>query len=267
MACPDPRGPVRKICFPIDSRMGRQRAMVCGSPPTMIDNVASAALRAPPETGASTRAIPCSPSSAPSSRVPTGDDELMSMTMLPLASRGSASPITARTAFPSGSMVMTAAQSANVPCGSAKVSPGRVRGPRRSSREERAGNPRDRHCAPWEDPSARARRTRRGREDGADRPSLPYLHYLLTEVLAPEHPDERARSVLETLRHRLPVADPLRGHVPRKLPERLRPDFQMLGDDEPLHEEPVHQDRPDVVERDVLAAISGDEAAESDPPE
>ncbi len=65
----------------------------------------------PPETGASTSGIPSLARSACSSRVPTGEDELMSMTTEPLASRARerrcAPSSTSRTILPSGSIVMT----------------------------------------------------------------------------------------------------------------------------------------------------------------
>src|SRR5258706_215959 len=117
IACPEPSGPVRKICLPIVSRIGRQRAMLCASPPTMMESVASAAFFTPPDTGASSIATPHSASCAPISRVPSGDDELMSISTLPRdspATRQSPVPpepnTTARTAFPSGSIVITASQ-------------------------------------------------------------------------------------------------------------------------------------------------------------
>src|SRR2546428_145927 len=91
--------------------------MLCASPPTMMESVASAAFLTPPDTGASSIATPRSASRAPSSRVPSGDDELMSTRTLPRespASRQSAAPPapsrTVRTASPSGSIVITASQ-------------------------------------------------------------------------------------------------------------------------------------------------------------
>ena len=46
--------------------------------------------------------------------------------------------------------------------------------------------------------------------------------------------------------------------------ERIRPDVHVVRHDEPLDCEPVDEDRPNVVQRDVLAAVSGNEAAYGD---
>jgi hypothetical protein len=80
----------------------------------MIASVAATAPLTPPETGASMKGVPRAASRAPRSRVPTGDDELMSMTSVSFAARSrmqflklSFAPHSAvRTDLPSGSMVM-----------------------------------------------------------------------------------------------------------------------------------------------------------------
>src|SRR5229473_1740279 len=116
MAWPEPSFPVGKMSRPIAARRGRQRSMSAAVPPAMIASVPSTARLTPPETGASTRATPRAASSAPSSRVPTGADELMSMTSEP-AARPARTPSllpavphsTFRTVLPSGSMVTTSA--------------------------------------------------------------------------------------------------------------------------------------------------------------
>ena len=80
------------------------------SPPTMIASSPVRALGTPPDTGASTRAIPRSFKAAPSSAVPCGDDELMSISKEPIGSVVATpfSPSTAaRTTWTFGSMVIT----------------------------------------------------------------------------------------------------------------------------------------------------------------
>src|SRR3954465_13091559 len=72
--------------------------------------MASVAARAPttaPDTGASSMSTPCASSAVPSARVPAGSHELMSTTIAPLRSAGSASSTTSRTASPSGSIVIS----------------------------------------------------------------------------------------------------------------------------------------------------------------
>ena len=79
------------------------------SPPAMIDSCAVFARATPPETGASISVNPCAPSVCPSLRVPTGSEELMSITIAPLASAAAApsSTRTRRTTWPSGSIVIS----------------------------------------------------------------------------------------------------------------------------------------------------------------
>jgi hypothetical protein len=92
----------------------------------MIASVPSIALRTPPETGASSSGMPIFARSANSSRVPTGEDELMSTTIESRASFGArpfAPSSTSRTILPSGSIVMTTRQDAS-PVGSATRSQG-----------------------------------------------------------------------------------------------------------------------------------------------
>ena len=72
-----------KIDFPIAPRTGRTFSMVRASPPAMIANVPSMARLTPPETGASMNSNPAAMSSSPSCFVPTGADELMSITTAP----------------------------------------------------------------------------------------------------------------------------------------------------------------------------------------
>ena len=81
----------------------------------MIASSAETARLTPPETGASMSRSPRLASSGASSRVPTGDDELMSMTVAPRfiapatqSRKESRAPqSTRRTMFPFGSIVIT----------------------------------------------------------------------------------------------------------------------------------------------------------------
>ena len=86
----------------------RARSTSDFSPPIMMASVPSFALTTAPETGASIRRTPLAARALASARVPTGSDELMSMTSAPLASAGSTSSTASRTTSPSGSMVMSA---------------------------------------------------------------------------------------------------------------------------------------------------------------
>src|SRR5258708_400424 len=86
---------------------GRTRSSAAAVPPTMIDSVPSLAFATAPETGASTIRTPRASSAAPRARVPAGSNELMSTTIAPGGSDGSASSTASRTAAPSGSMVIS----------------------------------------------------------------------------------------------------------------------------------------------------------------
>jgi len=69
--------------FPIAASTGRTFSKADFSPPAMIASVASRAPTTAPDTGASTKEIPFDSRTTPSSRVPTGSDELMSTTTQP----------------------------------------------------------------------------------------------------------------------------------------------------------------------------------------
>jgi len=86
---------------------GRARSRSAASPPTISASVPSAAFALAPDTGLSSMWMPFFFSSAPSSRVTAGSDELMSMTRVPGAMPGRAAMIALRTALPSGTMVMS----------------------------------------------------------------------------------------------------------------------------------------------------------------
>ena len=75
----------------------------------MIVRLPRSAPETPPETGASTRATPCSPAARASERVAAGCDELMSTTTAPGRIAGSMSASTLVTTAESGSMRTTAA--------------------------------------------------------------------------------------------------------------------------------------------------------------
>jgi len=100
---------VRKIDLPIALNTGSILSMVAPSPPAMIASVPSTARFTPPETGASMNAKPAAIRFSPSSLVPTGADELMSISTVPGARCGLKPSTAARTILPSGSSVMTAA--------------------------------------------------------------------------------------------------------------------------------------------------------------
>jgi hypothetical protein len=71
------------MVLPIASSTGRHRSSTSSSPPTMIDSVPASAPWNPPDTGASSIAMPRSASAAAKRRVSTGEMELMSTRVLP----------------------------------------------------------------------------------------------------------------------------------------------------------------------------------------
>ncbi len=56
--CPAPAGPAWKMFLPMLARIGRARSRVAAAPPTIKVRVPAAAPAVPPETGASSRAMP-----------------------------------------------------------------------------------------------------------------------------------------------------------------------------------------------------------------
>jgi len=105
-AWPEPRAPVGKIALPIASSTGRAFLSTFGSPPTIRARVPSFALALAPDTGESSIATPRLASTLPSSRVVSGSEELMSITIAPRARPGRAAMTAWRTARPSGTMVI-----------------------------------------------------------------------------------------------------------------------------------------------------------------
>ncbi len=102
---------MRKTRLPRAARMRCARSIAASSsPPIMKTRSAATAPLSPPETDASTRLTPRRASKTPSSRVASGSDEVVSITMLPgrnVAASAASPPSvrTARTTAPVGSMV------------------------------------------------------------------------------------------------------------------------------------------------------------------
>ena len=111
MAWPLPSAPVATTLLPIAASRGRQCSTASVAPPAMMVSSPVRARGTPPDTGASTMAMPCAASIAPSCAVPCGSQEPMSMTTLPRGRRAARPPSpvsTCCTTFPSGSIRITA---------------------------------------------------------------------------------------------------------------------------------------------------------------
>ena len=106
-ACPAPAPPQCTIFLPMFSSTGFAAANALSSPPHMKVSVAPLAPPVPPDTGASTEAMPCLAASACACLALSTSMVEQSMISAPLAIAGTTSVQTDSTCLPAGSMVMT----------------------------------------------------------------------------------------------------------------------------------------------------------------
>src|SRR3954451_7272366 len=100
------------------------------------------------------------------------------------------------------------------------------------------------------------------RRDPGGAASLNQFHDLLAEVPARKQADEGFGCSGQTLRYRFAVLDASCRDALREFLQCLRPEFQVLRDDEAAQGDARHEQSPHVVDRDILSVIAGNESAE-----